>query len=189
MIYANQLRKGTVFMFKERLHICLEYQHHKPGKGGAMVRTKLKDLIKGSIFDFTFNPEDRIDDVQIARKECEFLYNDGEKFHFMDHENYDQFTISVSELKEEAMYLLEGAVVDIDFFEENPIFVHPPMFIELEVTETDPGLRGDTVSGGTKPAVLATGLKVNVPLFINIGDILKVDTRTNTYVERVKKGS
>jgi elongation factor P len=187
MILANELRKGTVFKFKNELHLVLEYQHHKPGKGGAIVRVKLKNLIKGSIFDFTFNPEDRLEDVQLTRRKAEYLYNDGEYFHFMDTESYEQFQVEKEKLEKESKYLLEGMQVDIDFLENEPLFVHPPMFVELEVTETQPGVKGDTVSGGTKPAILETGLKINVPLFVNSGDIVKVDTRTDTYVERVKK--
>ncbi len=189
MIIANNLRRGVVFRFRGELHMCLEFRHHKPGKGGAIVKAKLKNLIKGAIFEFTFNPEDKIDDLQIDRIKMEFLYQDGEDFHFMNMNNYEQIEIDKSLIADNIKYLLEGVEVDIDFLEGNPIFIHPPMFIEMEVTETDPGLKGDTVSGGNKPAILETGLKVNVPLFINIGDKIKVDTRTDIYVERVSKGS
>jgi len=188
MILANNLRKGVVFKFKDDLHMCLEYRHHKPGKGGAMVKAKLKNLIRGSIFEFTFNPEDRIDDVQLRRVKMEYLYKDGDDFHFMDMESYEQIKLDKSLVDEQEKYLLEGFEVELDLLENEPIFIHPPMFIELEVRETDPGLKGDTVSGGSKPAILETGLKVNVPLFINIGDVIKVDTRTDIYVERIKKG-
>lgn len=187
MILANDLRKGIVINFREELHLVIEYRHHKPGKGGAIVKVKLKNLKKGSIFDFTFNPEDRIEDVQLTRRKAEYLYNDGEYYHFMDPETFEQYQIDHDTLTEQTKYLIEGMQVDIEFLDETPLFVYPPMFVELKVTDTQPGVKGDTVSGGTKPATLETGLKINVPLFINIGDIIKVDTRNDSYVERIKK--
>lgn len=187
MIFANDLRRGTVFLFKDKLHICLEYQHNKTANRRAMVRAKLKDLTSGSIYEYVFSSEEKLEDVQIERRKCEYLYNDGEKYHFMDQQSFEQFTIDSSSIKDEALYLVEGTIVEIDFYNDSPIFVHPPIFVELEVVETDPGLRGDTVSGGSKPAILSTGLKISVPLFISVGDVIKIDTRTNEYVERVKK--
>lgn len=184
MILANDLRRGQVINYNGDYHLVVDYHHHKPGKGNAIVRVKLKNLKKGNIFEYTFNPEEKFDDVPVFRRKAEFLYKDNEFYTFMDNENYEQVQIHVDDLGDNIYYLKEGFQVEIEYIDDKPIFVYPPTFINLAVVETEPGVKGDTVSGGSKPAILETGLKVSVPLFIKVGDILKIDTRDGTYVER-----
>ncbi|HPC38112.1 MAG: elongation factor P [Spirochaetota bacterium] len=184
MILANDLRRGQVINYNGEYHLVVDYHHHKPGKGNAIVRVKLKNLKKGNIFEYTFNPEEKFDDVPVFRRKAEFLYKDNDFYTFMDNETYEQVQIHVEDLGDNVYYLKEGFQVEIEYIDEKPIFVYPPTFINLVVTETEPGLKGDTVSGGSKPAILETGLKVSVPLFIKVGDVLKIDTRDGSYVER-----
>ncbi len=184
MILANDLRRGLVINYNGDYHLVVDYNHHKPGKGNAIVRVKLKNLKKGNIFEYTFNPEEKFDDVPVFRRKAEFLYKDNDFYTFMDNETYEQVQIHVEDLGDNIYYLKEGFQVEIEYIDEKPIFVYPPTFINLKVVETEPGVRGDTVSGGSKPAILETGLKVSVPLFIKVGDVLKIDTRDGSYVER-----
>ncbi|MFN3412218.1 MAG: elongation factor P [Exilispira sp.] len=184
MILANDLRRGQVINYNSEYHLVVDYHHHKPGKGNAIVRVKLKNLKKGNIFEYTFNPEEKFDDVPVYRRKAEFLYKDNDFYTFMDNETFEQVQIHVEDLGDNIYYLKEGFQVEIEYIDDKPIFVYPPTFINLAVVETEPGLKGDTVSGGSKPAILETGLKVSVPLFIKIGDILKIDTRDGSYVER-----
>ncbi len=184
MILANDLRKGLVINYNSEYHLVVDYHHHKPGKGNAIVRVKLKNLKKGNIFEYTFNPDEKFDDVPVFRRKAEFSYKDNDFYTFMDNETYEQVQIHIEDLGDNVYYLKEGFQVEIEYIDDKPIFVYPPTFINLEVVETEPGLKGDTVSGGSKPAILETGLKVSVPLFIKIGDILKIDTRDGSYVER-----
>ncbi|MCR4421240.1 MAG: elongation factor P [Exilispira sp.] len=184
MLLANELRKGQVINYNQEYHLVVDYHHHKPGKGNAIVRVKLKNLKKGNIFEYTFNPEEKFDDVPVFRRKAEFLYKDNDFYTFMDNETYEQVQIHVDDLQDNIYYLKEGFIVEIEYIDDKPIFVYPPTFINLTVVETEPGLKGDTVSGGSKPAILETGLKVSVPLFIKVGDVLKIDTRDGSYVER-----
>jgi len=184
MILANDLRKGQVVSYNGEYHLVVDYHHHKPGKGGAIVRVKLKNLKKGNLFEYTFNQEEKFDDVPVYRKKAEYLYNDSDFYTFMENETYEQVQLHKDDLGDIMFYLKEGIQVDIEYIEDKPIFVYPPTFINLKVVETEPGLKGDTVSGGSKPALLETGLKVQVPLFIKVGDVLKIDTRDGSYVER-----
>jgi elongation factor P len=162
----------------------IEYQHHKPGKGGAMVRTKLKNLKTGATVDRTFRPEEKFPLAEIEERKLQFLYRQGEAFHFMDASNYEQLSLPSSQLGSAPNYLTEGAFISIQFHHQEPVEVLLPIFVELQVTNSDPGIRGDTASGGSKPATLETGMVIQVPLFIEEGDILKVDTRTGSYSER-----
>lgn len=184
MISGNDLRPGTKILLDGTVYQVLEYQHHKPGKGSAMVRTKLKNLRTGSTVDRTFRPEEKIALAEIEERSMQFLYRQEDLFHFMDTSTYEQISLNSSQLGNAIHYVKEGAAINIQFHGEEPVEVVLPIFVELKVTKTDPGVRGDTASGGSKPATLETGRVIQVPLFINEGDVVKVDTRTGAYVER-----
>ena len=184
MITSNELRPGTKIVLEGTLYQVLEYQHHKPGKGGAMVRTKLRNLKTGATIDRTFRPEEKIALAQIEEKRMQYLYHQDDEYHFMDISNYEQISLSRHHLDEAVNYLKEGEVITIQFHEGEPVGVVLPIFVELKVIQTEPGVRGDTASGGSKPATLETGLILQVPLFVNEGEVVRVDTRTGTYVER-----
>jgi elongation factor P len=179
-------RNGMVIHFNGQLFKIVEFLHVKPGKGGAFVRTKLKNLISGQVIDNTFRAGERIEEIRIETREMEYLYNDGQHYVFMDRETYEQIPISPTVIGEKTKFLKENTVTKVLFNDEKPIDVEIPIFSNLKVVDTKPGVRGDTATGGTKPATLETGYVVTVPLFINQGDILKIDTRTGEYVERIK---
>ena len=167
------------------LFAIVEFQHVKPGKGGAFVRTKLKKVRTGQVIDKTFRAGEKVTDVRLERRPLQYLYHDGQHYHFMDTDSYEQFPISEEVIGDQVKYLKENLEVSGLFMEDGSILeVELPFFIVLEVVETDPGLRGDTASGGSKPAKLESGAVVNVPLFINTGEKIKVDRRTNEYLER-----
>ena len=161
-----------------------EFEHHKPGKGAAVVRTKLKNVKTGAVTDRTYRSGDKVDDVRLERRKMQFLYK-GDFFTFMDNESYEQFEPNEETVGDVVKYLKENEVCDVLVAEGLAIGIELPIFVELVVTETDPGVRGDTASGGSKPALLETGASVQVPLFVEKGTTLKIDTRTDTYVERV----
>ena len=184
MIACNDLRPGTRFLLDGAVYQVIEYQHHKPGKGGAMVRTKLRNLKTGATVDRTFRPEEKFPLAEIEERKLQFLYRQGEAFHFMDTSNYEQLSLPSSQLGSAPNYLKEGVIISIQFHHQEPVEVLLPIFVELQVTKSDPGIRGDTASGGSKPATLETGMVIQVPLFIEEGDIVKVDTRTGSYSER-----
>lgn len=186
MISANELRFGTKILLEGNIFTVTEFQHVKPGKGGAFMRTKLKNLKTGAVIDRTFRSEEKLTPVRLEARKVQFLYQSGDHYTFMDVDNYEQLTLTAEHLGEAKNYLKENITLDILLHENEPVGVNLPIFVELAVTETDPGVRGDTASGGSKPATLETGALVSVPLFLNIGDIIKVDTRTGAYVERVK---
>jgi elongation factor P len=167
------------------LYFMVEFEPFKPGKGAAVVRTRLKSVKTGAVIDRTFRSGDKVDDVRLERRKMQYLYKSDDFYHFMDSETYDQFALSEDTVGKALTYLKENEVVEVLVAENNAISVELPIFVELAVKETDPGVRGDTASGGSKPAVLETGATVQVPLFVEKGNILKVDTRTDTYVERV----
>lgn len=185
MISVNELRKGKVIKVDGDLFSCMEYDHHKPGKGKAYVRTKMKNLSKGSIVDMTFNSDDKVEDVFVERRTAQYLYNDGDSYVFMDTETYEQNPVPASELGDYVNYLIEEMEVEIEVYEGSIINVELPNHVVLEVTYTEPGLKGDTSGTARKPAEVETGLTVNVPLFIENGDRLKIDTRTGEYLERM----
>ena len=167
-----------------QLYWMAEFEHHKPGKGAAVVRTKLKNVKTGAVTDKTYRSGDKVDDVRLERRKMQFLYK-GDFFTFMDNESYEQFELNEDTVGDVMKYLKENEVCDVLIAEGLAIGVELPIFVQLLVTETDPGVRGDTASGGSKPALLETGASVQVPLFVEKGTTLKIDTRTNTYVERV----
>jgi len=187
VITASEFRKGSKFIYNGDPHAVVDFQHVKPGKGGAFVRTKMKNLISGSIYEETFRTEEKFKRPDLQYKDVQFLYNDAEGYHFMDQESYEQISLKLDQLSDVKDFLKEETVYRVLSYEDNPIEITPPLFMELEVTETVPGIRGDTAQGrATKPATLETGLAIQVPLFVNEGDKIKVDTRDSKYIERVK---
>jgi len=185
MYSMNDIRRGLKIEFKGDPYEVIEFLHVKPGKGQAFVRTKLKNLITGAVLEHTFRASDRIPPANLEEKEMQFLYKDGEQYYFMDMETYDQIFLLADQIEYERQFLKENTIVKVLFYKGKPISIELPKQVELQVVETEPGVRGDTVSGGSKPAVLETGATIQVPLFINEGDVVKVDTRTGEYLERV----
>lgn len=185
MISANDLRKGMTFEYDGDVWQLIDFQHVKPGKGAAFVRAKIKSVMGGSTKDLTFNPNDKFQEARIENKEMQYLYNDGTLYYFMDQESYEQIPLEYESVEEAIKYIKENEFATIRFYQGKPFSVAAPNFVELEVIETEPGFKGDTAQGATKPAILETGAKVMVPLFINIGDVLKIDTRTDEYLSRV----
>ncbi len=188
MISANELRFGTKILLEGNIFSVTDFQHVKPGKGGAFMRTKLKNIKTGAVIDRTFRSEEKLTPAKLEERKVQFLYESGGHYTFMDVENYEQLTLNLEHLGESKNYLKENLTLDVLLHDQEPMGVNLPIFVELEIAQTDPGVRGDTASGGSKPATLETGAIVSVPLFLNIGDIIKVDTRTGAYVERVKAG-
>ncbi len=186
MTTSNDLRKGMVLKIEGELYAVLFYQHHKPGKGGAVVRTKLRNIKKDTVIEKTFKAGEPLEDVMVETKQMQLLYEEGDSYVFMDLESYEQFHVPKEIVGEAEKYLKNEMICEVSVYEGEIILVEPPMFVELEVVETDPGVRGDTVSGGSKPARLETGAVIQVPLFVSIGDKVKVDTRDDRYIERVK---
>ncbi len=185
MISAGDFRKGITFEMDGDVFQIVDFQHVKPGKGAAFVRTKIKSVMNGSTKEVTFNPSDRYPKAPIETKEMQYLYNDGELYYFMDTESYEQLPIDKDAVEEAIVYIKENDNVIIRFFKGSPFEVQAPNFVELEVTETEPGVKGDTATGATKPATVETGAIISVPLFVNIGDVIRIDTRSGEYMSRV----
>ncbi len=186
MAGTADFRNGVTLRLEGGLHTILEFQHVKPGKGGAFVRTKLKKLDTGQVIDRTFRAGERIEIVRLERRSAEYLYSDGGLYYFMEKGSYEQLSLSPDLIGDSLKYLKENATLDLLFADGRPVGVELPTFCRLKVTATDPGLKGDTATGGTKPATLETGLVISVPLFIQIGDMIRIDTRTGEYLARVK---
>ena len=184
MVTAGDFRNGVTFDMDGSVMQIIEFQHVKPGKGAAFVRTKLRNVITGAVVEKTFNPTDKYPLAHVERKDMQYLYNDGDLYYFMDMESYEQLPINADKLGDNFKFVKEEMMCKVVSYKENVIAVEPPMFVELEVTETEPGFKGDTATGTTKPAVLETGYKIAVPLFVNEGDRIRVDTRTGEYMER-----
>ncbi len=187
MVSANDLRAGVTFEMDGALYVVISFQHIKPGKGSPFVRLKIKNLDTGNIVEKTFRPEEKFKKAFLERKLMQYLYREGESFVFMDMETYDQIYLSEKEVGDAVNFLKDNLELKIVFFKNRPVSVELPTFVELEVTHTEPGVKGDTATTAMKPAILETGYKVNVPLFVNEGDVIKVDTRTGEYLERVSK--
>lgn len=186
MISSNDLRPGTTIVFDNDPWQVVDFQHVKPGKGAAFVRTKLKNLKTGNTRENTFRAGEKLEKAQVEKKTMQYLYQDGDQYVFMDNETFEQLMLHRDTLNDRvSKYMKEALEYDLLFFNEGVIGIDPPNFVAVEVTETDPGLKGDSATGGTKPATVETGAVINVPLFVNIGDVIKVDTRTDTYLERV----
>ena len=184
MISAGDFRNGMTFEMDGGVYQVIEFQHVKPGKGAAFVRTKYKNVITGSIVERSFNPTDKFEPARIERRDMQYLYNDGDLYYFMDNETFEQLPINASTVGDSLKFVKENDVCKILSFKENVFGIEPPIFVELEVTETEPGFKGDTATGATKPATVETGAQVKVPLFVNVGDRIRIDTRTSEYMER-----
>jgi len=182
---TSQFRRGLKIEFKDEPYAIVEFQHVKPGKGGAFVRTKLKNLISGKVLEQTFRSGEKVDEPDIEEKEMQFLYRDAHGFQMMNTKTYEEEALVAEAVGEAGRFLQEGLTIDVLYYRARPVAVELPLFVELTVTQTDPGVKGDTASGGNKPATLETGAVVQVPLFIAEGDTLKIDTRSGEYIERV----
>lgn len=185
MISASDFRKGATFELDGQIFTITDFMHVKPGKGAAFVRTTLKNVVTGGVVERTFNPTEKVPEAIIERKEMQYLYNDGELYYFMDMESYDQIPLNREKVEETIKYLKENMFAIIKFYKGEAFSVEPPNFVELEVTETEPGLKGDTATNVLKPATVETGATFKVPLFINTGDKIKIDTRNGEYMSRV----
>ena len=184
MISAGDFRNGITFELDGNVVQVIEFQHVKPGKGAAFVRTKYKNVITGAVVERSFNPTDKYPTAYIERKDMQYLYSDGDLYYFMDMETYEQQPIDSSKLGPAFQFVKENMEVKVLSYKGNVFGVEPPNFVELEVTETDPGFKGDTATNATKPATLETGAEIKVPLFINQGDMIRIDTRTGEYLSR-----
>jgi elongation factor P len=184
MITSRELKNGKVINYQNALYSVVESQHHKPGKGAAFVRVKLRSVDTGLISDRTFRPEEKFEEVFIDERRLLFLYRDGDIYHFMDQENYEQLHLTREFLGEKINFLKENEEVTASFSKGKIIDVTPPLFVKMKISYTEPGIKGDTARGGSKPATLESGAVVQVPLFVNKGDTVKIDTRTGEYVER-----
>ena len=187
-VSTAEFKKGLRIVYDGQPYTIVDFQHVKPGKGGAFVRTKLKHMKLGKVIDNTFRAGEKVELVDFEEKHMQFLYRD-DRYHFMDTETYEQVSLSADEIGDARDYLQENAEVDVLYVAGAPVSVDLPNFVELTIARTDPGVRGDTAQGGTKPATLETGAEVHVPLFLNEGDVVKVDTRTGEYLGRVATAS
>lgn len=185
MISVNDLRTGLTIEVDGDVLSVIEFQHVKPGKGAAFVRTKLKNVKTGATTEKTFRAGEKVSRARIEKREMQYLYNDGEGYVVMDNENYEQLSLTEAHIGTGIKYLKENMNVSVMLYNGSVIGVELPNFVELEVTETEPGIKGDTASGGSKPATVETGAIVQVPFFVNVGDVLRIDTRTGDYMERV----
>ncbi|CDF02358.1 MAG: elongation factor P [Ruminococcus sp.] len=184
MISAGDFRNGVTFEMDGNVVQIIEFQHVKPGKGAAFVRTKFKNVITGAVVERSFNPTEKFPTAFVERKDMQYSYNDGDLYYFMDMETYEQIPINASVLGDNFKFVKEEMECKVLSYKGNVFGVEPPFFVELEVTETDPGFKGDTATNATKPAIVETGAEVKVPLFIEQGDKIKIDTRTGEYMER-----
>ena len=185
MIDVNELRKGVTFIQGDDLYKVLEYQHHKPGRGKATIRIKAVNMRTGTNLDMSFQSGDRIQDVRLDYNNAQFLYSDGQHLHFMDLETYEQPAISIEILGDSVQYMIEGLEVKLTFYQGEPIDIELPTTVDLEVTQAGIALKGDTATGVTKKVTTETGLEVDVPAFVEVGNVIRVDTRSGTYVTRV----
>lgn len=184
MVVAGDFKNGITFDMDGNVMQVVEFQHVKPGKGAAFVRTKLKNVISGAVIEKTFNPTDKFENAIVERKKMQYLYNDGELYYFMDNETFEQIPLNADKLGDNFRFVKENMDCTVVSYKGNVFSVEPPIFVELEVTDTEPGFKGDTATGATKPATLETGAQIKVPLFIDIGNVLRIDTRTGEYLER-----
>lgn len=185
MIVAGDFKNGVTFEMDGKVVQIIEFQHVKPGKGAAFVRTKLKDVISGGVVETTFRPQEKFPLARIDREDMQYLYNDGDLFYFMNVENYEQIAVAVDSVGDSLKFVKENEMVRVCSYNGKVFSIEPPLFVELEITETEPGFKGDTATGASKPAIVETGAQVSVPLFVNQGDVIKIDTRTGEYLSRV----
>lgn len=187
MYETSDIRKGLKIQIDGTPFAVVDFQFVKPGKGVAFTRTKLRNMMTGAVIERTYRSGEKLEPANLEERQMQFLYVEGNMYVFMDTTTYDQIQLNEEQLGDSRYYMKDGTMVDVLLFDQNAIGVTPPNFVELEVVRTEPGFKGDTSSGGTKPATLETGLEVSVPLFVNEGEVLKIDTRTASYTERVKK--
>jgi elongation factor P len=185
MIDVNDLRKGVTFELDGEIYRVLQYEHYKPGRGNAIIRTKIRNLRSGSTLEKTFTSGDRVQDIRLDHHEVQYLYHDGDLYYFMDTETYEQPVLSVAMLSEAMDYLTENLTLTLSTYEGEPIGIELPVTVEMTVVETEAGVRGDTATGATKLAMVESGLKVQVPLFVEEGDRIRIDTRNGSYLTRV----
>ena len=185
MLSAGDFRNGITIEYDNNIYQIIEFQHVKPGKGAAFVRTKLKNIINGGVVEKTFRPTEKFEEARIDRVEMQYLYNDGDLFYFMDMNTFEQIGLNAEQIGDALKFVKENAMVKVISHKGNVFAVEPPLFVELEITDTEPGFKGDTATGATKPATVETGALVYVPLFVNLGDKIKIDTRTGEYLSRV----
>ncbi|MBP2015122.1 elongation factor P [Anaerococcus degeneri] len=184
MISANDLRKGVTFVYDNDVYQVVDFQHVKPGKGAAFVRAKIRSVMNGGAKDVTFNPSEKFENAIITTKEMQYLYNDGQLYYFMDPESFEQIGIEEDNVKDAIIYVRENDTVLIKFYQGKPFSIDPQNFVELQVVKTEPGVKGDTATNVTKPATVETGAVINVPIFVNEGDVIKIDTRSGEYLSR-----
>jgi len=185
MISAGDFRNGITIEFDNNIYQIIEFQHVKPGKGAAFVRTKLKNVINGGVVERTFRPNEKCPQARIDRKDMQYLYSDGDLFHFMDVENFEQIALNEDSVGEYLKFVKENDMCKVCSHNGKVFAIEPPLFVELVITDTEPGFKGDTAQGATKPAVVETGATVYVPLFVEQGDKIKIDTRSGEYLSRV----
>ena len=185
MISAGDFRNGVTLEIEGNVFQIVEFQHVKPGKGAAFVRTKLKNIINGGLVERSFRPTEKFPQARIDRKDMQYLYEDGGLFTFMDLETYDQVALNAETIGDALKFVKENEMCKVCSYNGSVFSVEPPLFVELQITETEPGFKGDTATGATKPAIVETGAKVNVPLFVEQGETIKIDTRTGEYLSRV----
>lgn len=185
MISAGDFRNGLTFEYDGNVYQVVEFQHVKPGKGAAFVRTKMKNVMTGGVVERTFNPTEKVEPARIERKDMEYLYEDSGLYYFMDQETYDQIPLSADQLGDSLKFVLENMIVKIVSYKGNVFAVEPPTFVEMTVTATEPGVKGNTATNVTKPATVESGAVITVPMFVNEGDVIRIDTRTGEYMERV----
>ena len=185
MVSAGDFRNGVTIEMDGNVYQIIEFQHVKPGKGAAFVRTKLKDIINSGVIEKSFRPTEKFENAHIDRREMQYLYSDGDPFNFMDTENYEQIALNRDAVGDSLKFVKENEMVKVCSYKGNVFAIEPPLFVELTITETEPGFKGDTATGASKPAIVETGAQVSVPLFVEEGNVIKIDTRTGEYLSRV----
>ncbi len=185
MISAGDFRKGVNFEMEGKIYNVVDFQHVKPGKGAAFVRAKIKNIVTGQSLERTFNPSEKFEPVRIETKEMQYLYNESDLYYFMDMETFEQIPFNKDQVEDALQFITENMTATVQFYKGNAFSVVPPTFVELTIVDCEPGIQGDTSKAGNKPATLETGYIIQVPLFVNNGETIRVDTRTGTYMERV----
>ena len=184
MVSAGDFKNGITIEYEGGVWQIIEFQHVKPGKGAAFVRTKLKNIISGGVVETSFRPTDRFENAIIDRKDMQYLYNDGDFYYFMDNETFEQVALTNEQIGDTLKFVKENEICKLCSYKGNVFSVEPPLFVELEITDTEPGFKGNTATGATKPAIMETGAQIAVPLFVNQGDRVRIDTRTGEYMSR-----
>lgn len=187
MILAGDFRKGVTFVYNNVIYVIVDFQHVKPGKGAAFVRTKIKNVVTGAVREETFNPSEKFELARIESKEMEYLYSDGDIYYFMDNETYEQVPLSKAQVEDALQFMKENMMATIKFYKGEAFSVEPPNFVVLQIVKCEPGVAGNTATNATKPATLETGYTLMVPMFVNEGDYIRIDTRTGEYMERAKQ--